>query len=87
MGGLHPLETVPEPISTDDEVRLQPLLTILHWQTYVQGAYLARKVGEIMSQMAAIEELFATPPGDVEEQRHRSDLNWYITFFPFQPQF
>jgi len=37
------------------------------------------KIEDLLSRVAALEEDLATLPGDVDEQRRRRELIWYVT--------
>jgi len=41
------------------------------------------KIEDLLSRVAALEEDFATLPGEVDEQRRRRELIWYVTLRSF----
>ena len=58
-----------------------PLPKVLPCLTYLQETIAARnKIENLLSCVDTLEALFATPPGDVAEQRRRSELRGYANF-------
>ena len=42
------------------------------------------KIEDLLSRVAALEEDIATLPGDVDEQRRRRELIWYVILISFE---
>ena len=48
-----------------------------------ESVSVGNKVEVLLQRIASLEALFATPPGDVDEQRRRYDLIWYVVIPPY----
>lgn len=78
--GFGPLEAALEAVSavyTNDKVRSQTPTQDPSLTTYAQEWVTVRRIEGLLSRIAALEALFATSPGSVEEQRRRKELIRY----------
>jgi len=84
--GFGPLEAILGAISAiyiNHEVRLRPPVQNSSLTKPLQETIPVRnKIEDLISRVAALEELFATLPGDVTEQRCRSEVIWYAIIPP-----
>lgn len=63
-----------------------PLLKAFLRLTLPQEAVaIGNKIENLLLHVAALEALFTTRPGDVEEQRRRNELIRYVVIVPFRP--
>lgn len=59
---------------------LDPLMNHLQ-----EMALVTRKIRDLLSRITTLEAPFATRPGDVAEQRRRSELLRYVIVLPLGP--
>ena len=74
------------PLTPITKSAYDPLLEVLIWLTYLQGTVdVKNKIETLRPRVAALDKLFVTPPGDIEEQRRRSELLRYVFVHPLYP--